>query len=269
MTGTREPAALLELARSAAEQAGRLLRDRRPARLEVADTKTSATDVVTEMDTRAERLITEVLLTARPGDSVLGEESGQQGQPRPGQVRWVVDPLDGTVNYLYGLGSWAVSIAAEVDGVAVAGVVEAPVLGETYWAVRGGGAYRNGGPISCRAPVPLAQALVSTGFGYTVARRRAQAEVAARVLPLVRDLRRGGSAAIDLCQVAAGRLDAHYERGLRPWDHAAGALIAAEAGAVVAGVGGRPAGEELLVAAAPGLFEPLLGLLTELGADRG
>ncbi|MHA4814136.1 inositol monophosphatase family protein [Streptomyces aculeolatus] len=264
-----EPAAppldeLLAVALEAARRAGELLRDRRPADLGVAATKSSAIDVVTEMDFAAEKLIAGFLAERRPADGILGEE----GASRPGTsgVRWVVDPIDGTVNYLYGRPDWSVSIAAEYAGEAVAGVVAAPMRGETYHAVRGGGAFVNGAPAHCRPTPPMDQALVSTGFNYVQGVRAHQAEVARQLIPRVRDIRRGGSAAIDLCDVACGRLDGYYERGLHPWDLAAGDLIARESGALTGSrPGGKPDGD-LTVAAVPGLFEPLQRLLDELGA---
>ncbi|WP_206507311.1 inositol monophosphatase family protein [Streptomyces chrestomyceticus] len=255
---------LIGLALEAARRAGELLRDGRPADLGVAATKTSPIDVVTEMDIASEKLITGFLAEHRPDDGFLGEEgasvAGSSG------VRWVVDPVDGTVNYLYGLPSWAVSIAAEKDGEAVAGVVAAPMRGETYHAVLGGGAFRNGEPVRCRPAPPLSQALIGTGFAYLSERRAAQAEVLRTLLPQVRDIRRGGSAAIDLCDVACGRLDGYYERGLNPWDMAAGALIAREAGALTGGRPGGPASNDLVVAASPDVFATLQPLLEELGA---
>lgn len=255
---------LLGLALEAARRAGELLRDGRPADLGVAATKTSPIDVVTEMDIASEKLITGFLAEHRPDDGFLGEEgasvAGSSG------VRWVIDPVDGTVNYLYGLPSWAVSIAAEKDGEAVAGVVAAPMRGETYHAVLGGGAFRNGEPVRCRPAPPLSQALIGTGFAYLSERRVAQAEVLRTLLPQVRDIRRGGSAAIDLCDVACGRLDGYYERGLNPWDMAAGALIAREAGALTGGRPGEPASNDLVVAASPDVFATLQPLLEELGA---
>ncbi|KNB51289.1 inositol monophosphatase family protein [Streptomyces caatingaensis] len=255
---------LLAVALEAAARAGALLKDGRPADLGVAATKSSSVDVVTEMDLAAEKLITGFLAERRPHDGLLGEE-GASSEGTSG-VRWVVDPLDGTVNYLYGLPSWAVSIAAELDGEAVVGVVAAPMRGETYHAVLGEGAYCGGRRLRARPAAPLAQALVGTGFGYLTERRAAQAEVVRALLPEVRDIRRAGAAAIDLCDVACGRLDGYYERGLNPWDFAAGALIAREAGALTGGRPGRPASGELTVAAAPGLFEPLQARLEELGA---
>nr|WP_241779914.1 inositol monophosphatase family protein [Streptomyces natalensis] len=255
---------LLELALEAARRAGALLRDGRPADLGVAATKTSPIDVVTEMDLASEKLITGFLAEHRPDDGFLGEEGvsieGSSG------VRWVIDPVDGTVNYLYDLPSWAVSIAAEKDGETVVGVVAAPMRGETCHAVRGRGAFRNGEPVRHRPAPPLSQALLGTGFGYLAERRAAQAEVVRTLLPQVRDIRRGGSAAIDLCDVACGRLDAYYERGLNPWDLAAGVLIVQEAGARTGGRPGRPASGELTVAASPDLFGQLQPLLDELGA---
>ncbi|MFE0652418.1 inositol monophosphatase family protein [Streptomyces sp. NPDC059534] len=255
---------LLDLALEAARRAGALLRDGRPDDLAVARTKSSAIDVVTEMDIAAEKLITGFLAEHRPQDGVLGEEGASS--PGTSGIRWVIDPLDGTVNYLYGLPTWAVSIAAERDGEAVVGVVEAPMRGETYRAVLGGGAHVGDRRLAVRPSPPLDQTLLGTGFGYVQARRAHQADVARRVIPLVRDIRRGGSAAIDLCDVAAGRLDAYYERGLNPWDLAAGALIAREAGALTGGRPGEPASGELTLAASPGLFRPLQDLLEELGA---
>ncbi|GAA2499077.1 inositol monophosphatase family protein [Streptomyces thermolineatus] len=255
---------LLETALEAARRAGELLRTGRPADLGVAATKTSAVDVVTEMDLAAEKLIREVITGRRPDDAVLGEEGGTtEGSSG---VRWIVDPLDGTVNYLYGLPSWAVSIAAQVDGRTVVGVVEAPLRGETYQAVLGGGSLVNGAPARCRPAPEFSRALVATGFGYLAERRAAQAAVVGRLLPRVRDVRRGGSAAIDLCDVGCGRLDAYYERGLQPWDWAAGELFAREAGALTGGRPGAPADGGLTVAASPGLFEPLQQLLEDLGA---
>ncbi|MFE4451787.1 inositol monophosphatase family protein [Streptomyces sp. NPDC056796] len=255
---------LLDLALEAARRAGALLRDGRPEDLGVAATKSSPIDVVTEMDIRAEKLITGYLSEHRPADGFLGEE-GASSEGTSG-IRWVIDPLDGTVNYLYGLPTWAVSIAAERDGERVVGVVEAPMRRETSHAVLGRGAYGNGDPLRCRPTAPFEQALVSTGFNYVTDVRTHQAAVAQQLIPRLRDIRRGGSAAVDLCDVAAGRLDGYYERGLHPWDVAAGDLIAREAGALTGGRPGRPADGDLTVAATPGVFEPLQAALEELGA---
>ncbi|MFD9392612.1 inositol monophosphatase family protein [Streptomyces sp. NPDC060000] len=260
---------LLELAKKAARRAGELLRDGRPADLAVAATKSSPIDVVTEMDIAAEKLITGLISEHRPDDGFLGEE-GASSAGSSG-IRWVIDPLDGTVNYLYGLPTWSVSIAAEQDGETVVGVVGIPMRGETYHAVRGGGAWVTGPregerALSCRPAAPLDQALVSTGFNYVTEVRAHQADVAQRLIPLLRDIRRSGSAAVDLCDVAAGRLDGYYERGLHPWDLAAGDLIAREAGALTGGRPGERPARDLTVAATPGVFEPLQRLLEEFGA---
>ncbi|MFK0048983.1 inositol monophosphatase family protein [Streptomyces sp. NPDC090741] len=257
-------AELLDVGLDAARQAGELLRDGRPADLAVAATKSSPIDVVTEMDIAAEKLITGILARRRPEDGLLGEEGADV--PGTSGVRWVVDPLDGTVNYLYGLPSWSVSIAAEYEGRTVVGVVAAPMRRETYHAVRGGGAWLGGVRLACRAAAPLDQALIGTGFAYLQARKEQQAEVVRRVIPRVRDIRRGGSAALDLSDVAAGRLDAYYERGLNPWDLAAGELIAREAGAITGGRPGQPASGELALAATPAVFASLQPLLEEAGA---
>ncbi|MBE4734164.1 MULTISPECIES: inositol monophosphatase family protein [Streptomyces] len=257
-------AELLEIALDAARRAGDFLRDGRPADLGVAATKSSAVDVVTEMDIASEKLITGLLAERRPHDGVLGEEgasvAGTSG------VQWVIDPLDGTVNYLYGLPSWAVSIAARVDGETVVGVVHAPVRGETFRAVLGEGAFLNDRPARV-GPAPAPElALVGTGFGYRAERRAKQADVLRELIPHVRDIRRGGSAAIDLCDVAVGRMDAYYERGLNEWDYAAGDVIAREAGALTGGRPGEPLSTDLTIAAPPGLFEALQTRLDALGA---
>ncbi len=274
--------ALLRIAVAAAAEAGLLLASwRGDERPEVVQTKSSPTDIVTEMDRRSEALIISRIRGHRPGDTVLGEEGGQTaGGPvtdgsdggRPGRVRWIVDPLDGTVNYLYGLHDWAVSIAAEVDGTVVAGVVEVPRHGETFTAVAGQGAWLHRGEATlelyCSSDVPPGQALVGTGFGYDAGRRRVQGEVIAALLPHIRDIRRGGSAAVDLCSVAAGRLDAFYERGLNYWDFAAGGLIAREAGAIVGGLAGKTESTAMALAAGPGLYQQLDAFLTRLNPER-
>ena len=266
---------LLRIALDAAASAGRLLAD--AGRTEVAAVKSSPTDVVTEMDRAAESLIMETIRAARPGDAFLAEESGaSEGAGRPGaagaRVRWVVDPLDGTVNYLYGLADWAVSIAAEVDGTVVAGVVAVPRHEETFAAVRGGGAWvsspRGRRELRCPPGPDLSQALIATGFGYQAGRRRIQGEVVAAMLPRIRDIRRAGSAAVDLCHVAAGRVDGYYERGLNPWDFSAGALIAAEAGAVVGGLDGAGPGTSMTIAAGPRLYPLLATALAGLAPER-
>ena len=269
-----DPGKLLELAVDVARSAGELLASY-TGRVSVAGTKSSPTDVVTEMDRKAEDLIRSRILERRPADVILGEEEGETGDLGGSGVRWVVDPLDGTVNYLYGLRDWAVSIAAEVSGQIVAGAVFAPRAGELFTATRGGGAWLSGpsgaaGTRLCAGPgVALDRALVATGFGYRPERRQVQGEVVAALLPRVRDIRRGGSASVDLCAVAVGRVDAYYERGLNYWDYAAGALVAAEAGASVGGLRGAPHSTSMTVAAGPSLFGPLARALESLDAERG
>ena len=259
-----DPDALRALAESVARDAGQLLRDGLTRVRATVDTKSTRTDMVTEMDRASEARIVERLLGERPDDGILGEE----GTDRPGTsgVRWIVDPLDGTTNYLYALPGFAVSIAAELDGVVVAGVVYDVVHDELFAATRGGGATRDGVPIRASDQCDLALSLVSTGFAYDAARRAAQAATLVHVLPRVRDLRRFGAAAVDLCSVACGRVDAHFERGLFVWDLAAGELIASEAGAVVTDFDGGPAQAGSVVAAAPAIAEALRSLLREAGA---
>ncbi len=224
------------------------------------DTKSSATDMVSEVDRAAEAVISDVLADQRPDDGLLGEE----GTSRPGStgVRWVVDPLDGTTNYLFGIGAFSVSIAAEVDGRAVVGVVIDASRQEVWAAARGWGAWCNGAP--CRVATGRSTtetALVVTGFGYRPERRRWQGRIAAQLLPQVRDIRRFGSAALDLCWVAGGRVDAYYEWGLNPWDLSAGMLICQEAGGTVEILPGRT-----VLAAVPALAEPLTDLLAAADA---
>ncbi|WP_425424160.1 inositol monophosphatase family protein [Sporichthya polymorpha] len=257
---------LLEVALQVAREAGTLLAAGRPSGPLRVTSKSTPTDVVTEMDHAAEALITETLARLRPDDGMLGEE----GTDHPGTsgVRWVVDPLDGTVNYLYDLGGWAVSLAAEVEGESVVGVVHVPATGETFAAVRGQGATCNDRPLRVNPAAPLDRALVATGFGYDPRRRAHQAEILRHVLPAVRDIRRHGACAVDLCALAAGRVDAYFERGVNPWDFAAGGLIASEAGARVAGLGGEAPSSRFLLAAPPELFDPLEALLLAAGAGH-
>ncbi|MFC6085154.1 inositol monophosphatase family protein [Sphaerisporangium aureirubrum] len=260
----------LGLAADIAREAGDMLLAKRTGRPEAVQTKSSQTDVVTALDRASEELIRERIRAARPDDAVLGEEGGETGA---GRVRWIVDPIDGTVNFMYGLPDWAVSVAVEVDGEIVAGVVNVPPRGELYAARKGGGAelLRAGAPperLACTTGVSLPQALIATGFGYQPGRRAVQGEVVAKVLPRVRDIRRGGSAAVDLCSVAAGRVDGYYERGPMYWDFAAGGLIATEAGARIGGLHGKPGNTGLTLCAAPGLFEELHDLLAPLDPER-
>lgn len=265
-----EPIELAKLASSIAQEAADLLLAGHD-QVKVVQTKSSPTDIVTEMDRAAERLIRARLAAARPGDAVLGEEGGETGA---GSVRWIVDPLDGTVNYLYGLPDWAVSIAAEVAGVIVAGAVCVPLRRSLFTAVEGGGAWLEsdqpgGRRLACNPAVGLPAALVATGFSYGADQRAWQGRLVAGLLPRVRDIRRSGSAATDLCSVAAGQVDAYYERGVHYWDIAAGGLIAREAGARIGGLQGRSAGTDMTIAAPAGLFTELHDLLAELTAAAG
>ena len=259
--------ALLELAVSAARDAGAFLLDGMSNVRTSVETKSSPTDMVTEMDRATERRIVDAIRSARPDDGFLGEEGAAEAGGSG--VRWIVDPLDGTTNYLYGFPAFGVSIAVEVDGEVEAGVVNDPVHGELYAARRGKGATCNGTPLRVGSPPALATSLIGTGFAYVPERRQWQAEVLARVLPQVRDIRRAGSAAIDLCWVAAGRLDGHYERGLMHWDYAAGALIAAEAGAWVGDLHGGPPSTEIVVAAPPSIAARLCEVIREAEAAVG
>ncbi len=260
--------ALVELAVGLATDAGALLLDGRASVQADIATKTSATDMVTDMDRASEALIVEGLIRARPDDGILAEE----GSSRDGStgVRWVIDPLDGTTNYLYGHPTFAVSIAAEFDGHTVVGVVAAPAHDEMFRTVVGGGAFATGGRsfgegrrLAVSGATDLATCLVATGFSYVAERRTTQGRLLSRVLPLVRDVRRLGAAALDLCWVACGRVDAYYEAGLQPWDLAAGALIAAEAGAGVVGLDGPVPGSGSVLAATPALIDPLRNLLVD------
>ncbi len=262
---------LLEIAVDVARDAAATAYRMRAEGVSVAATKSTVTDVVTAADRAVERQISDALRRLRPDDAMLGEEYGaaEPGSDASTRVRWIVDPIDGTVNYLYGLAHSAVSIAAEVDGEVVAGVVRNIHTGEEWTATLGGGAWRDGRRLSCSTETDLGQTLVITGFGYDPARRAHQARVVAELIPHVRDIRRLGAAAIDLCLVAEGRADAYYEKGLAAWDQAAGALIAAEAGLRVGGLGGRAPGPDMVIAAPPAIFAPLHDRLVDLDADGG
>jgi myo-inositol-1(or 4)-monophosphatase len=264
------PSELLDLARSIAIEAGELAARRRAEGVEVAATKSSIVDVVTAADREVEELVRARIADARPDDAILGEEGGVAAGTSG--LTWVVDPIDGTVNYLYGIPHYAVSIAV-VEGdpdpatrSALAGAVFAPPAGELFHAAQGGGAFLNDHPIFVNPRPPLEQALIGTGFAYNAETRARQGEVVARLLPRVRDIRRQGVASLDLCAVACGRLDGVFERTLSPWDHAAGALIAREAGAVVTGRGDAAPSRDLTLAAVPGLAAELAAVLQELGA---
>lgn len=262
---------LAELALDIAREAGELIKRTREAGVEIAHTKSSSTDIVTAADRASEELIGTRIRAVRPDDGILGEE-GSDSRGSSG-VRWVVDPIDGTVNYAHGLPGYAVSIGIEVDGEVAVGVVLSPASGTEYTAVRGAGAYRNGAPIRAAAPVALDKALVGTGFSYERDLRISQTRTLARLLPQIADIRRIGSCALDLCAIAEGSLDGYVEEGIGgPWDYAAGALIAREAGAeveVLTGASGR-----ILVLAAPCPTYPAFrGLAQDCGflsdADSG
>jgi myo-inositol-1(or 4)-monophosphatase len=262
-------AELLDLAREVALTAGRLVSQRRAEGVEVAASKSSPEDIVTYADRESEARIRSLLAKARPDDGFLGEESdadaGSSG------LTWVVDPIDGTVNFLYGIPHYAVSIAV-VEGEpdpstwrALAAAVVNPAIGEVFTATDGGGAFLGAQSIRVAPAVELSQALVGTGFSYSAEKRMEQAAIVARLVGQVRDIRRAGTASLDLCSVACGRLNAYYERGLKPWDHAAGALVAKEAGAAVKGLGSRAATAEFLLAAEPAVAVELERALLESG----
>jgi myo-inositol-1(or 4)-monophosphatase len=261
---------LITLARHVAMEAGALAAKRREEGVEVANSKSSPVDIVTEADRETEALIRGLLHDARPNDGFLGEESGT-GSGSSG-LTWVVDPIDGTVNYLYGIPHYAVSIAV-VEGDpdpltwnALAACVVNPAIGEVYTAAIGGGAFLGDRPIHVADDVELSMALIATGFAYNAQTRGEQGAIAAQLLPLVRDIRRFGTASLDLCNVASGRVNAYFERTLSPWDHAAGALIAREAGARVSGLDGAPPSRDFILAAPPALAATLESVLRRFGA---
>ena len=259
---------LLSIAVPVAREAAATARRMRAEAITDVETKSTRTDVVTAADRAVERQVVSSLRTIRPHDGVLGEEYGEN-TPESGAVRWILDPIDGTVNYLYGLPAYAVSLAAEVDGVVQAGVVINAATGDEWTATRGGGAWRAGRRLRCSAQTDLSQVLLGTGFGYDAKRRAHQGAVLAQLITRVRDIRRIGVASLDLCSVGEGLLDAYYEKGLNPWDHAAGGLIAAEAGALVGGLEGAPPGLDMVVAAPPAIFGPPHDALVELDAAGG
>ena len=234
---------LLDLALHIAKQAGEMLIDR-PASWDLTF-KSTAIDIATQMDIASEKLIVGAITKARPNDGIIGEEGADRASTTG--YTWVIDPVDGTVNYFYGLPGWNISIAVKDSIGAVVGVVHAPTINSTWHATRGGGAFLNGQPIGCNEPIELNRALVATGFAYDVKDRTNQLELVNHLLPHIRDIRRIGAAATDLCFVASGIVDAYLETGLKEWDLAAGALIASEAGAVVTTQNWR--GMELTLAA--------------------
>ena len=264
-------AQLRTVAEQIAGEAARLATRMRTEAIDDVRTKSSGTDVVTAADTACERLIRSRLAQLRPGEPVLGEEDGLSGGSGSG-LRWVVDPIDGTVNYLYGLPWYAVSIAVMRDQLPLAGAVVEPASGRVWSAHAGGGATLDGRALHVSDAARLDLSLVATGFSYRAERRALQGGLAAALLTRVRDIRRLGSAALDLCAVAAGWVDGYYEHAISPWDWAAGALIAEEAGAVVhRPIPGARFGQagDAIVAAAPGIATALTDALTQLRLPDG
>jgi myo-inositol-1(or 4)-monophosphatase len=263
------PERLLALAVRVAAGGAALARDAREAAITRIRTKSTRTDVVTEADHAVERYVIAGLRAERPDDGVLTEESGAHPGAAGSRVRWILDPIDGTVNYLYGIPHYGVSLAAEVDGEVVAGVVHNAATGASWTAVRGRGAHRDGRRLSGSGADDLGRALVATGFGYLPRRRTHQARVLAGLIAGVGDIRRFGAAAFDLCLAAEGAVDAFYEKGLNYWDFAAGALIATEAGLRVSGIDGGPPDPGFLLAAPPAIHEELRVTLAALDAAGG
>jgi len=260
---------LRDLALVAAREAGELLLHGRPAHL-TYETKSTATDVVTDMDRASEALLVNRLLGQRPDDGVIGEEGASRASTTG--ITWVLDPIDGTVSYLYGQPMWAVSVAAEDELGGAVGVVHVPALGETYVGVRGAGSVRinsQGEQSLFRSDaVALSMALVGTGFGYDSNRRRAQARVLLEVLPKFRDIRRPGAASIDMCWVADGRLDGYYERGLSHWDYAASSIICREAGVSVLGLNDALPNSDMIICAVPSCVQELHDILAQARANE-
>jgi myo-inositol-1(or 4)-monophosphatase len=255
---------LERLAIELAEGAAAVVRDSTHARLAVS-AKSTDTDLVTQVDQATERWLVERLGQRRPDDAILGEEGG--GRAGTSGVRWLLDPIDGTVNFVLGIPLYAVSVAAEVNGVVVAGAVANPVSGETFHARLGGGAHLGAVRLAGPRDVPLARAVVATGFGYDAEMRARQIAAVAPMLPRIGDVRRLGAASLDLCFLGAGRLDAYFEAGLNPWDHAAGGLVATEAGCVTSGLRGRPPSGRLYAAAGAALAPAFFALLESVDAD--
>jgi myo-inositol-1(or 4)-monophosphatase len=261
---------LLDLARDIALQAGALAKQRRVEGVEVADRKSSPVDIVTAADREVEQLIRSFIAEKRPDDGFLGEESG--AEKGTSGLTWVVDPIDGTVNYLYGIPQYAVSVAVvegEPDPLtwrALAGCVLNPASGELFTATADGDAYLGTTPIHVADAVPLSQALIGTGFSYDSGARATAGAIVAQLLPEVRDIRRLGTASLDLCFLASGRLNGYFEKGLSPWDHAAGALVARRAGARVSGLNGAEPSSAFILAAAAELAEQLERRLVAFGA---
>ncbi len=248
------PQELLELALRIAKNAGELL-VQRPLVFDLTS-KSVAIDIATQMDHESETLIVKSILEARPGDGIIGEEGASRTSSTG--ITWVIDPIDGTVNYLYGLPGWSISIAAKDESGVLAGVVHSPTISSTWTASRGGGATFNSSPITCNSLVPLDRALIGTGFAYDVKERVAQGEAIASLLPKVRDVRRMGSAAVDMCFVAMGAFDGYFELGLKEWDLAAASLIATESGALIS-----TNSRGITYCAGPGLYPSLIRALEE------
>ena len=254
MPETKLISELLALAQQTVAAAGALL-IARPDSFDINE-KSSARDFATQMDHASEELIVKALLSARPGDGIIGEEGAHRASTSG--ITWVIDPIDGTVNYFYNLPGWNISIAAKNDEGVLIGVVSAPTLNSVWHATRGGGAFLNGKKIHCSNAEDLKESLIATGFSYDFEERIRQGEKIASLIPRVRDIRRNGAAAVDLCHVASGAVDGYFETGLKEWDLAAGGLIAKEAGAVITGRNGFPAGESMVVAAGPALHQLLI-----------
>jgi len=252
---------LLNLAESIALKAGSLLVNR-PSKFDL-DEKSGVFDFATQMDHESEKLIVSEILAARPDDGLIGEE-GANRESKSG-VTWVIDPIDGTVNYLYDIPGWCISIAAKDRDGGLAGVVYSPATQSLWKAHRGGGAFLNGNPIKCNDPVALNRALVGSGFAYDLEKRKIQAALIARLLPEIRDLRRLGACAVDMCHVASGSLDAYFEAGVNEWDYAAAGLIATEAGAMISIDKGIWNGEKNMVIVAGPALHPALSAQIRAG----
>ncbi|MFN6292217.1 MAG: inositol monophosphatase family protein [Candidatus Nanopelagicaceae bacterium] len=252
---------LLNLAESIALKAGSLLVNR-PSKFDL-DEKSGVFDFATQMDHESEKLIVSEILAARPDDGLIGEE-GANRESKSG-VTWVIDPIDGTVNYLYDIPGWCISIAAKDRDGGLAGVVYSPATQSLWKAHRGGGAFLNGNPIKCNDPVVLNRALVGSGFAYDLEKRKIQAALIARLLPEIRDLRRLGACAVDMCHVASGSLDAYFEAGVNEWDYAAAGLIATEAGAMISIDTGIWNGEKNMVIVAGPALHPALSAQIRAG----
>lgn len=263
------PGRLLAIATQIVAGGATLARTARTEAITKVGTKSTDTDVVTAADHAVERYVIDAVHAIRPRDSILSEESGSLDGSPDSTVRWILDPIDGTVNYLYGIPHYGVSLAVEVAGEVVAGVVCNAATGVWWTAVAGGGAYRDGYRLSGSTETELSRALVMTGFGYDARRRAHQGRVLDGLVARVRDIRRMGASALDLCLAAQGAVDAFYEKGLQAWDLAAGGLIAREAGLIVSGLSGAPAGTDFVLAAPPALHGVLHEVLVDLDAAGG